>query len=60
MLEPGQVDFVIPVHREDLLDTTNSNGRLGVMDDVQVASMGAPNVKKMIDGKKIIYFKIYF
>jgi hypothetical protein len=51
MLEPGQVEFVIPVHTEDLLDATNANGRLGVVDDISVATLGAPNVKKMIDGK---------
>lgn len=49
MLEPGQVEFVIPVHTEDLLD--NANGRLGVVDDIGVATLGAPNVKKLIDGE---------
>jgi hypothetical protein len=51
MLEPGQVEFVIPIHTEDLLEATNANGRLCVVDDIGVATLGAPNVKKMIDGE---------
>jgi len=45
------VDFVIPVHTEDLLQDASGSNRLAVVDDVRVASLGAANVKKLLDGE---------
>lgn len=44
------VEFVIPVHPEDLLMDASATNRLAVVDDVAVASLGAPQVKKLLDG----------
>jgi hypothetical protein len=48
-------EFVIPVHTEDLLQDggggSHSN-RLFVTDDVRVSTLGAPAIKKLLDGKR--------
>lgn len=56
------VEFVIPVHAEDLLMDASATNRLAVIDDVAVASLGAPQVKKLLDGANppLTYFFLFF